>query len=80
MNPAGAVDANLERAVVKALKVKRVDAAALGQSFSWEVSARQFERALLEALNTSAPNMPVPVDLDPGLQSSSWVAHSPNRA
>ena len=80
LNTAGAVDASLERAIVKALKVKRVDAAVLGQSFTWEVSARQFEHALLEALNTSAPNLPMPVGLHPGLQSSNWPVHSPNRA
>ena len=80
LNTAGAVDASLERAIVKALKVKRVDAAVLGQSFTWEASARQFEHALLEALNTSAPTLPMPVGLHPAPQSSSWVAHSPNRA
>ena len=80
LNTAGAVDASLERAIVKALKVKRVDAAVLGQSFTWEVSARQFEHALLEALTTRAPNLPMPVGLHPGLQSSNWPVHSPNRA
>lgn len=56
LNTAGAVDASLERAIEKALRVKRVDAAVLGQSFTWEASARQFEHALLEALNTRAPS------------------------
>ncbi|MEY3658516.1 MAG: hypothetical protein RL425_1277 [Pseudomonadota bacterium] len=80
MNAAGAVDASLERAIVKALKVKRVDAAVLGQSFTWESSARQFEHALLEALNTSAPNRAAPAGLHRTLQSSHWASHSPNRA
>ena len=56
LNTAGAVDASLERAIVRALRAKRVDAAVLGQSFTWEASARQFEHALLEALNTRAPS------------------------
>ncbi len=69
VNVAGAVDANLNRAITKALKIKRVDAAVLGQSFGWEASARQFERALFEALNASAPDIPVPAGLDSDLQS-----------
>ncbi|MFM7028192.1 MAG: glycosyltransferase family 4 protein [Chakrabartia sp.] len=58
-HPAGALDGNLDRAVVRALKVRRVDAAVLGQSFSWEASARQFEAALLHALGDDAPLRPV---------------------
>jgi glycosyltransferase involved in cell wall biosynthesis len=48
--PAGALDANLDRAIVRALKIRSVDAAVLGQSYSWEGSTRQFESALREAL------------------------------
>lgn len=73
LNTAGAVDASLERAIVKALKAKRVDAAVLGQSFTWEASARQFEHALLEALNTSAPTLSKSMGLNPGLQPSNWA-------
>lgn len=49
-HPGGALDASLDRAILRALKVRRVDAAVLGQSFSWENSSREFEGALLEAL------------------------------
>ena len=49
-NIAGAVDDNLDRAINRALRVRRVDAAVLGQAFSWQASARQFESALFEAL------------------------------
>ena len=61
--------ASLERAIVKALKVKRVDAAVLGQSFTWESSARQFERALSEALNEIVPRLPVTMRFDADLRS-----------
>lgn len=54
-HPAGAVDGDLDRAISRALKVRRVDAAVLGQSFSWEASARQFEAALLDAARTDLP-------------------------
>lgn len=50
LHPAGAVDKDLDRAIWRALKARRVDAAALGQSFSWEASARQFEAAMYEAM------------------------------
>ncbi len=51
---AGAVDGNLDRAIARALRVRRVDAALLGQSFSWEASARQFEAALLDARHANS--------------------------
>lgn len=57
-HPAGAVDSNLDRAICRALKVRRVDAALLGQSFSWESSARQFEAALLDALQPEIGDFP----------------------
>jgi len=49
-NIAGAVDDDLDRAINRSLRVRRVDAALLGHAFSWQASARQFESALFEAL------------------------------
>lgn len=57
-NPAGALDGNLDRAINRALRLRRVDAAVLGQAFTWDASARQFEAALLDALQSPLSSLP----------------------
>lgn len=47
--PAGAVDADLARAIAAALTVERGDAAALGGLFSWERATDQFLAAIASA-------------------------------
>ena len=49
--PAGAVDENLDRAIIRALGVGRQDAAALGGLYSWERATDQFLRAIASALD-----------------------------
>ncbi|WP_156841163.1 glycosyltransferase family 4 protein [Novosphingobium aquimarinum] len=47
---AGAVDADLTKAVARALEVRREDALTLGQRYTWEAATDQFETALRDAL------------------------------
>jgi glycosyltransferase involved in cell wall biosynthesis len=49
--PAGALDADLDRAIARALTIPRDDAAALGSGYSWDWATDQFETAINLALS-----------------------------
>ncbi|SFG15381.1 Glycosyltransferase involved in cell wall bisynthesis [Novosphingobium sp. CF614] len=51
LQPAGAIDTSLERAIAAALKVEPGAASALGRLYSWQRATDQFTHAIASALN-----------------------------
>ena len=56
--PAGAVDRSLDRAIVRALAVRREDAARLGALYTWERATDQFLATIAAALDCAEPRLP----------------------